>query len=55
MCIYPDSACTERKRSDTISLCKINSCRQAIITKYAGLKIIIYLCIDFKKLIDVFG
>ena len=39
----PRRCCTERKRRNTISLVKRNSCQQAILTKYAGLKI--YTCV----------
>jgi hypothetical protein len=48
-----DTAFTECKRSDTISLVKRNSCWQAVVTKYAVLKNI-YLSIYFKG-IDVYG
>ena len=51
---YTLTACTERKRSDTISLVKRKACQQAILTKYEGLKI--YTCVlILKKGIDVYG
>ena len=51
---YTLTARTEHKRSDTISQVIRNSCQQAILTKYASLKIYTWVLI-LKKGIDVYG